>query len=110
MDKLTHVLLRPSWSRFLHWVHRSCACALSANRRLRGGFWFTGRITGDDTGMADTRNCQAENDVDLREFITDLRILKLDVNHFNMEQLKAENLYADIITKKAINYKKNGQD
>ncbi len=80
--QLTHVLLRPSWSRFLHCVQISFAGEWSANRRFRVGscrgslvskVWLadtvrgrllclsclgssgsTGRVAGDGTGMADT--------------------------------------------------------
>ena len=35
--QLTQVFLRPSWAKFLHWVHRSFACAWGADRRFGVG-------------------------------------------------------------------------
>ena len=42
-----------------------------------------------------TRNYRAENDVDFKEFITDLRIIKTEANQIlkHMVQLHAENHY-----------------
>ena len=46
-----------------------------------------------------TRNYRAENDVDFKEFITDLRIIKTEANQIlkHMVQLHAENHYAGLI-------------
>ncbi len=35
--QLTQVLLRPSWAKFLHWVHKSLSRALGACRRFQEG-------------------------------------------------------------------------
>ncbi len=58
----------------------------------------------DGQMIESTRNYNAENDVDFKEFITDLRIVKMEVDQIlkHMERLSVENLYVGRIRPKKL--------